>query len=133
MNEVTNEAILNVISVLLVIGAFAVCVLFYFAYDMEQDMKRIQEGERDTDPQPYTPDPEHIKRILDEWELRKPLKQYKNMEHAAQAGRTPEQQSQYDNYIEEGKKYPAESFTLASLSKGRSDPYVPHVTDVRMP
>lgn len=85
MNEITNEAILNLISVLLVIGAFAVCVLFYFAYDMEQDMKRIQEGERDTDPQPYTPDPEHIKRILDEWELRKPLPVYRSTHGAAQA------------------------------------------------
>lgn len=75
-DQATNEAILNVISVLLVIGAFAVCVLFYFAYDMEQDMKRIQEGERDTDPQPYTPDPAHIERVLAEYGLRKSLPVY---------------------------------------------------------
>lgn len=87
MDEVANEAILNIISVLLVIGAFAVCVLYYLAYEMEQDMLEMREGERDTDPQPYgfRPDAEYVKQVLDELGLRKDLPAHRNMDGAAQA------------------------------------------------
>lgn len=87
MDEITNEAILNVISVLLVIGAFAVCAMFYLAYDMEQDMLEMREGEQDTDPHPYgfRPDAEYVKQVLDELGLRKELPAYRNMDGAAQA------------------------------------------------
>lgn len=86
-DQATNEAILNVISVLLVLAAGAVCLLYWVAYKMEQGRVFLRQGEQDTDPQPaaYQPDPDYIKRILEEWELRKPLPVYRSTHGAAQA------------------------------------------------
>lgn len=87
MDEVANEAILNIISVLLVIGAFAICVLYWIAYDMEQTNDFLHTEERDTDPQPYgfRPDAEYVRQVLEELGLRKDLAAYRNMDSAAQA------------------------------------------------
>ena len=72
-----HQVVENTLITLLVIAAAGLVIYFHWeAWRMEQDMKRIQEGERDTDPQPYTPDPEHIKRVLAEYGLRKTLPVY---------------------------------------------------------
>lgn len=86
-DELINEAILNVISVLLVLGAIGISGLYWIAYKMEQANDILHADERDTDPQPYgfRPDAEYVRQVLDELGLRKEFATYRNMDGAAQA------------------------------------------------
>lgn len=123
MNEqFLSEATLNIISTLLVLGAFAICVLYWLAYKMEQTDQLLSFTPMDTDPVPdhFQPRAEHISQVLAEVRsLRTPLKQYKNMEHAAQ----------YKGHVL-AREYPKPE---TDTTRGVADPYVPHVTGVRMP
>jgi|SRR5215203_3233120 len=86
-DQAMNEAFLNLVSVLLVLAAGAVCLLYWITHKMEHGKLFLSEEDFYIDPQPaaYRPDPDYIKRILAEWEDRKPLPIYRNMQGAAQA------------------------------------------------
>jgi len=100
MDKFLTEEGLNLISVLLVLGVAGYCFCAWLWHRMEEDDALwLAANELDTEPLPFDPDPVHIKQVLGDIEaLRSPLKQYRNMQGAAQA-----------------------------------DPYVPHISDVRMP
>lgn len=75
-----NEEVLNVISILLVLGAFGIVVVGYIGHKMDKADEILSFTPMDTDPIPdhFQPREEHIKRVLaDLQSLRTPLKDYK--------------------------------------------------------
>lgn len=119
MDEFLTEEGLNLISVLLVLAAIAVTVLYYFAYEMEQDMREMLEADLDTDPVPegFTPDANYVRQVLAELGLRNDLPVYRNMDGAAQADIVDLKRGTSDNV----------------LRVAHGDPFSKNVIDVRMP